>query len=624
MQTPAGPPRHERYTPLGLLGRGGHATVWRVRDHRLDVERACKRLDAPGPSEKEARTHAALDHPHVVTVVDTFIDEDGHACVVMELMTASLADAVVTRGTLSPHLAVTALLGPLDALAAAHRAGVVHRDVKPSNLLIDPRGAVKVSDFGVARVLGQDTTTRTGAVVGTLAFMAPEQREDPRRVTPAADVYAVGATLLWLVRGEVPVDPYVPEQRARWKGAIPDALRPVIERSLSWSPNDRFSDAAALAEALRAVLPALDDPGDTLQGVRRPALASPPAPTRAAPRRSGAPWALLAVVSIAGPLLGLGIGAWNGLSPAANDLAAQAPPPSARCPQPGGVWSKDQSLGPRETVDASLQDLDADGHLDALYVNQLDETLTIRWGDGTRNLGPRSEVSIGRVGTAPAVGDLDEDGVPDLIVARSDDAELAWLRGLGGRQLADPVASFQSDDPRHPQLIDWDGDGHLDLLVRLRECVAWRRGDGRGALAPHQCLTDMSPAISFSAGDLTGDGAPEIAVITREHRLQVWHGRAGEVTHADDLGETPANDTRVVEDAEGQAVWAWTKSEATLGRWRLSEGAWRRCDGGPLPETTHHLYDDLGDIDGNGTLDAVSTATCAGCTSNHILWTSNP
>ncbi len=195
-----------RYALAAVLGRGGMADVYRAEDQLLERDVAVKVLrdSAADPAgderfRAEARTLAGLDHPHLVTVLDAGRAEIG-PYLVLELVNGASLSAM--RGTaLDP--ATVAVMGRdlADALAYVHRRGIVHRDIKPGNVLVDRQGQVHLTDFGIARLLSDATRhTATGATIGTAAYLAPEQvRGDP--VSTAADIYALGLVLLESLTG---------------------------------------------------------------------------------------------------------------------------------------------------------------------------------------------------------------------------------------------------------------------------------------------------------------------------------------------------------------------------------------------------------------------------------------
>jgi hypothetical protein len=204
-----------RYELEEELGHGGMGVVWRATDTLLARPVALKEVDLPRGGDaaqreglrarvsREARAAARLSHPGVVTVYDIAHD-GGQDFIVMELVSApTLEELVRTGGPLSPQRAARLGLGLLDALEAAHRAGIVHRDLKPKNVMVREDGATKLADFGIASVQGDPRLTATGLVVGSPAYMAPEQVE-AQAVSPATDLWALGATLWFAVEGQAP------------------------------------------------------------------------------------------------------------------------------------------------------------------------------------------------------------------------------------------------------------------------------------------------------------------------------------------------------------------------------------------------------------------------------------
>jgi len=209
-----------RYLLQNTIGHGAMGTVWRARDTVLARDVAVKEVRLRGPATagsvmteetrilyertlREARTAARLNHPAVVTVFDV-VEAEGSPWIVMELVQARSLDQVLTEdGPLRPHQAAELGMRVLGALACAHAAGILHRDVKPSNVLLEPDGRVVLTDFGIATLEGDSGLTQAGMVMGTPGFTAPERiRGD--QASPASDLWSLGASLYFAVEGVPP------------------------------------------------------------------------------------------------------------------------------------------------------------------------------------------------------------------------------------------------------------------------------------------------------------------------------------------------------------------------------------------------------------------------------------
>ena len=293
-----------RYRLQALIGRGAMGVVWRARDQLLDRDVAIKevqiadtltdaeRATAFQRTLREAKTAARLNHPAVVTVYDV-VEDGGRPWIVMQLVDAQSLDQVLgDSGPLSPRRAAEMARQLLSALSVAHAAGVMHRDVKPSNVLIGSDDRAVLTDFGIATFADDPKLTQTGMVMGSPGFTAPE-RIRGEDASPASDLWSLGATVYAAVEGHGPF-----EQRG---GAIttmsaiinedaPEAptagaLGPVIAALLRREPADR-PDASAAARMITNVLPLLADraPGSP-PGYEATALSasSPPAPGSASP-----------------------------------------------------------------------------------------------------------------------------------------------------------------------------------------------------------------------------------------------------------------------------------------------------------------------------------------------------
>ncbi|MCB9690511.1 MAG: serine/threonine protein kinase [Alphaproteobacteria bacterium] len=262
-----------RYQVGEVIGAGGMATVYRVFDHHERVDRAAKILkEAAAHRTKtrsrfltEARTMANLNHPHIVSIYDVG-DEDDYYYFVMELAEGGALSQVMRRlGSLPARTALRYAFEALSGLEHAHRAGVVHRDVKPHNILLTADDAVRLTDFGIARILSDASAMRitgTGDMLGTLAYMAPEQRLDPRKVGPQADLYSVGALLYLAITGRRPIELGMGKLDEAIFERLPEPVRPVVRRATAHRAEDRYPTAREMAGevamAMSTVDPTLD------------------------------------------------------------------------------------------------------------------------------------------------------------------------------------------------------------------------------------------------------------------------------------------------------------------------------------------------------------------------------
>jgi eukaryotic-like serine/threonine-protein kinase len=261
-----------RYRVESLIARGGMATVYLGTDTRLERTVALKIMHAELANDEdfvrrfvgEARSVAQLSHPNVVTVYDQ--GADGHILyLAMEYVPGrTLRDLLSSRGRLSPHEALDVMAGVLGGLAAAHDAGIAHRDVKPENVLLNDSGAIKVADFGLARLLAGVSQTKSGLIIGTAAYLAPEQvaggAADAR-----TDVYAAGVMLFELLTGRQPhtgdtplavafrhVNEVVPPPSSAVPG-LPPALDALVALATSRDPELRPGDAGQFLGAVTGV-----------------------------------------------------------------------------------------------------------------------------------------------------------------------------------------------------------------------------------------------------------------------------------------------------------------------------------------------------------------------------------
>ena len=245
-----------RYTLDAEVGVGGMGSVFRAIDHHAGTIRAVKLL-SPGLARspmvrerfrREAEILARLQHPNIVRV-HAFEDEGGVAYLVMDYVDGgSLKDWVVRNGPMPPRMACGVLLEVCSALEATHAAGIVHRDVKPANLLIAPDTSCRVVDFGIARLDTPSNLTRQGVKMGTIGFMAPEQQLSAHDVDHRADIFGLGATLYALLTGQVPAD--MERALERHYDLLPEPVAYLVTKATFPLPEQRYDSIQALARVL--------------------------------------------------------------------------------------------------------------------------------------------------------------------------------------------------------------------------------------------------------------------------------------------------------------------------------------------------------------------------------------
>jgi len=371
-----------RYRIQGTLGKGAMGTVYVAQDTELDRRVAVKVLDPQAASAedgdfqerflREARVAAGLNHPNLVAVYDV-----GEAAglegpfIVMEMVDGeSLRDLLARTGAMPPARAASVIRQAAEGLHHAHGKGIVHRDVKPSNLLVTRDGTVKVADFGIARPIASEMT-QTGQLLGTPHYMAPEQiTGDP--VDARTDVFGLGVVLYQLLTGEKPfagdtltavsyrivhTDP-VPASAIR--PSVPPAFDPVLAQAMARNPAERYQDALSLAEALRPLesAPTGAAGGPAAAQDMSGTLASPhPRPSRPPAKR----WLLLGTAAAAVALLVATVAlvtvlSTRGESPEAPDAQLPGaaptedaappegePPPSAEKPWPPAAAARPET-----------------------------------------------------------------------------------------------------------------------------------------------------------------------------------------------------------------------------------------------------------------------------------------
>ena len=278
-----------RYRLLKPLGSGGMADVYLAHDDILDRDVALKVMSTryKGDEEfverfkREAQSAAALSHPNIVSIFDRGESEDGTYYIAMEYLPGgTLKDRILKRGALPAYTAAAVALQMAEALRAAHERDVIHRDIKPHNILVTGSGDVKVTDFGIARAASSSTMTRTGHILGTAHYISPEQAMG-EHVGPASDLYSLGVVLYEMLTGELPFDADTPIGIAmkhvnghvrppqELNPSVPDGINAITLRLLAKNPDDRYGSDAELIEDLERFGAGLDPSGATTEVMTR-------------------------------------------------------------------------------------------------------------------------------------------------------------------------------------------------------------------------------------------------------------------------------------------------------------------------------------------------------------------
>lgn len=298
-----------RYSLVSLVATGGMGAVWRADDQLLERTVAIKVMHPHTAAERifadrfraEAQYAAKLTSPHIIGVYD-FGEQDGLAYLVMEFVEGRTAAQVLAEdGPLDAVALRSLLLDVADALENAHERGIIHRDVKPSNIMIATDGRAKLGDFGIARAIEGVSETKTGEVLGTPQYLSPEQaRGEP--ASPASDLYSLGVVAQELLTGEKPFDRGTPvatalahigEPPPPLPASLPPDLADAIGRCLAKNPAERPESARTLAELLGAPARSLaGQPARPSGGARRASSGSTPLTGRNTPVRPPAALAL--------------------------------------------------------------------------------------------------------------------------------------------------------------------------------------------------------------------------------------------------------------------------------------------------------------------------------------------
>lgn len=643
--------KFNRYHKIAKIGSGGMGDVYRVID--MDLERECAMKCVPlqqsteigvegvspsGRLNREVSIMASIQDPNVVHVYDHFHHEN-QLCIVMELCQISIADWVSQRGPFSLLTTLDMGIQILSALSEIHTRGIVHRDIKPHNILVGLNGkAFKLTDFGLASLRDASMVlTQSGVFAGTVAFMAPEQRLSFKDVTPQADIYSLAMTMQWVLFGELKGDLFSLRTRAILAEEIkqrdwPPALINVFQRAGAESLEDRFDSVHEMKETLEDILRSLDEdryprltPLD-FQSVHRhesqlsfssrttedmSAVSTEQLQVQTNRWLKGVSAILVLMLLI---VLGLSVQMLR-LSPENRSFEEEVDNQLLEMPACAEVIETQHQfrrLGPRETVAGGLTDVDGDGFTDAVYSNQLDQSISIYWGNPTYQFDEAVEIPVGRINQIPLIGDVNQDGLTDMVTLHEDESKIQTHLQGAGRGWTVASEDFQAPPPQQGALVDLNQDGWLDIMFTvpiLDQNIQYRLGSKDGFLG-HSPLGNV-PEVVFIPNQ------PWVVYVDGERILRRDIERNLSMATPIEIAQVPnVKQILPVKNVGGD----WTLYGIQAGTQKLIELSESPCWKMQLSDEEYGRMKGLGDWNQDGIIDWAGLVTCAECTSNHLLY----
>lgn len=602
------------------LGVGGMSEVYLATDRKLERHVALK-IPRAGNNQnlldrfmREAMAMAKISHPNVCCIHDVG-EVEGVRYIAMEYIKGSTLASVLSEGNIFRDAEAAELVAKISlALQSVHDAGVIHRDLKPSNIMIDEFGEPIVMDFGLAvcEHLDDAELTKSGAILGSPAYMAPEQiAADFTQIGPATDVYALGVLLYQLLTGRKPfvgssfevmkqIESSEPLPPSVYRPSIDRRLQSVCLKAMSKRVADRYQDPEQLAEALASYEDA---------AIERPKKNS---------------WTSIIGTTVLAFAILLGLFYWTPLGkiwdrgnsnaavraklPVRSPLLPAAPYPTRK--SSGEFLNSGQPLGDSESVGVELADLDGDGDLDAFVAN-IDSQPNRVWlnrGDGHfEDSGQR----LGQDITAlVSLGDLDGDGDWDAVAANQDTESRIWLNN--GNAKFQSGQGILAESCHHIALGDLEGDGDLDLIVVcLNGEVQFWTNDGNAQFQDTKRRIVGSQCHHASVGDVDGDGDMDLVIASHDETMEQLWLNDGKGRFVDSKKNFKDKMTRRIElfdfDGDGDLDALTCNYAGYITLW-LNDGHGkytRSQECGFLNTWTSCRYADL---NGDGFLDCIATA----------------
>ena len=631
-----------RFIVLSRLGDGGAASVWRVVDSKYDIERAVKTLHLTDHEntlsrfEQEVKIMMRLQSPNIVTVFESFV-EDERLYIVMEKCSGSLDTWSKMHGQMPIKMAVNVLISMLKGLEVAHRKGVVHRDIKPHNVLVADDGTIKVADFGLALLyLSPESLTKTGALLGSLAFMSPEQRLNPSDVTPATDLYSATMTLVWLMEGHSVGDLYLTDTLNTLRSKYPNDLIDIVERGGKHKTEDRYQSAAEMIQALKQIESTLPEFDHSLMGLHlievsihdltpsvKPSEAITQNESMELKALNSVRWLLVVVVIMLTVLTGIFFWQFKGDAASQLPIGVEDTREISMCKNPIRAFTRMSKLGPKESIQSTFEDLNQDGKLDLLYVNQYSQSLSIYWGNEEYKMLKPLEIDFERSNSKPLVVDLNDDGLMDIVSLHIDLQMIQLHMAQSTTKWAKPskenqTVLFQFPLPLEGIAYDQNNDGLLDLYLIGRDIdtsmfdAILRLGSEEERFKPHDLL------MTFKTQPVFEPNYPRLywldsGVFFQKDLLNLSESPRQLMTGLDDwiVHQT------LLSPNGGLEVYLYDPDNF-IHRWTEESGL---CQLSMIPIDSRDIdyKERFGYWDDNDTLDIATTRTCVYCTSNHVL-----